>query len=133
MPRLAAFLLADLLVCFSAAAPVPRRAPAPPPELTRAALDGHWLYAYSGMDDGWIAFEADGTYTAQHHPGTDVVYFGTYAVSGNVVTLYENVRTGDDTARWVGKFVFDFAATKPPKLAGFSNGATPVALTRRVD
>ena len=133
MTRFAFFLLADALL-FLAAAPVPKQPPAPPPELTRVALEGHWEYDYAGMLGGHITFFGDGTYEACHVPGSTTIYFGSYSLTGNSVTLYESCRiAGDDApASWVGTFTFDFDKTKPPKLVGKSNGVTDVKLSRRV-
>lgn len=133
MTRLGLLLLADALL-FLAAAPVPKSPPAPPPVLTREALaGGTWDYEYGGMANGWIVFGGDGTYEAQHHPGTDQYDCGTYAVAGNALILYESSRRAgaDAPAQWRGVYRYDFGATRPPRLEGTSNGVTAVKLTRR--
>jgi hypothetical protein len=70
------------------AAPVPKQR-GPLKELTTAMLVGKWNYDWCGQPDGWIEFRENGTYTARHSPDGCAKFFGTFAVSGNTITLTE--------------------------------------------
>lgn len=121
-----------VLACIAGAivsAPVPK-----PPEvktLTPEMMVGTWDYAWSNWDNGVITLNTDGTYYAQHVPGSDTAYAGTWRVeNGNTVTITEygyHLSTGE---RYSGPvdYAFEFAAKDYPALAGLSNRSVKVAL-----
>jgi hypothetical protein len=117
-------------VSLGASAPVPKQ-PAKPKVLTADLVAGRWDYAWGQWPDGSVTFNADGTYTAVHDPGSNSVYFGTWKAEGDDVTIYEyrhdlatNAQTGPTT------YVFTFKAADYPALKGLSNGTVAVSLSR---
>jgi hypothetical protein len=120
--RLAACLLA---VATVAAAPVPKHlTPPKPAKLTKELLVGSWSYSWSGMTRGWIRFEADNTYTAQHDPDGTTVYSGTYSVGEGSVTIVEwahHANTG--TVSGPNLYRFDIGLGDWPAMVGKSTGS----------
>lgn len=122
-------VLFALLCSLSLGAPVPKRPPVEVPKLTADKMHATWAYEWGGFSHGIICFDKDGTYTAQHVPGSDTVYHGTWVVEDNAVTIQEctysvvNGFTGGPT-----EYRFTFAAKDYPKLSGLSNGTTKVSL-----
>jgi hypothetical protein len=132
MSRVACFLLvADLLACLSAAAPVPK-GPPPKPGLTPDAVVGTFDYSWGQWPDGRITFDKDGSYYARHTPDGPTVYAGSWKVEGNTLTITEwsySAATGGLGGGPID-YAFDFGETRLPALAGVSNGHTRVSLTR---
>lgn len=121
----AALALFVLFAKSAAGAPVP----AAPKELTTGLLTGRWDYEWGGYPNGTIWFYADGTYTAIHTPGSQLIYHGTYTVKGDTVTLTEwvtNVEFVQTNGPATYRFQFDVA--KYPHLTGKSNGSEKVVL-----
>ena len=91
MKTLAVTLMLEAMLCL-AAAPVPKHIMPPKPEkITKPLLVGRWEYQWSTMLGGWLEFNDDGTYTAQHDPGSDTIYSGTWTVddAGKSITIVE--------------------------------------------
>lgn len=124
-----------LLLPLVLAAPVPadRRDP-DPPRLTAAALAGHWRYDWNGTPGGWIAFDGERGYHAQHDP-RGAYYRGHYEVRGGSVTITEWAARSDGSESGPSCYRFDLAHTAPGVLSGRSTTGTdaatvPVRLTR---
>jgi len=108
-----------LLSLFLIASPVPKQ----PTELTDSQLIGEWKYEYASMLDGWIRFDGDGTYVAQHYPGSVTRYGEWYVARTGEVVLIEGM------ARM--KYVFALKAVGGG-LEGLSNDAIRVRLSGRL-
>lgn len=120
-----------LFVLFARAvngAPVP----AAPKELTTKMMTGRFDYAWGNWPDGTILFGADGTYSAQHQPGSALIYYGTWTIEdkGTSVVIQEWVYNADlGTVSGPQEYRFAFDVSKYPHLAGTSNGTTAVKLS----
>ena len=106
------------------AAPIPKHIqPAKPTKLTPAMLTGSWSYEWSTMLHGVIEFRDDGTYTAQHHQGSDTIYSGTWAIGENSITIVEwNTSTRTGTTNGPTCYRFDVEMKDWPALTGKSTG-----------
>lgn len=117
-------LLATMFLAASVAvaAPVPKGAvPAKPAKLTAALLAGSWQYEWSGSLHGWIRFEADGTYTAQHDPNGTTVYSGTWSVGEGSITIVEWAHhTTTGTTSGPQNYRFDVSTADWPAVTGRS-------------
>lgn len=111
-------------VFFLAAAPVPKQSPPPKPsKLTPELLKGNWRYEWSSMLGGYIIFDGQGGYTAQHDPASTTTYSGTVAVSDDSITITEwtfDSATGASSGPVC--YRFDVDVREWPTLPGKSTG-----------
>ena len=124
MKKLIFITLLEILIFLlgiSINAPVPKHLQKDPIKLTPQLLEGSWQYEWSSMLNGWIVFDKDGTYTAQHYPEGTTTYSGTYSVGENSITIVEwgfDSSTGRSWGPSCYRFDIDFKAW--PKLPGKS-------------
>lgn len=115
-----------LLRMAALAAPTPPQ----PPRLTTKLLAGaRWHYEYGAMTDGWIQFNTDGTYDAQHHPQYTSRYCGTWELTGATVVLmecsFDPTRPGE-RACVPTRYEFTFSTDYPVLRGVASTGCTVI-------
>lgn len=104
--------------------------PPHPLRLSDELLVGRWAFSWGGASNGWIAFNADGTYVSQNYPPEGCLYAGRWWVEREQLVLLEWVVRADGSAPGWGPMRYDVALTTNahPRLVGRC-GSLPVILS----
>jgi hypothetical protein len=103
----ALFAFLPLAAGRASAAPIP-----PSPRLSIDTLVGVWRYRWRDMVDGFICFQADGTYYSRHTADGAVSFHGTWELHGGVLTLHESIIT-DESRVHVKDYAIQLAGRYP--------------------